>query len=64
MNEVAEIPVEEPRELSRNSAPAGRRIRRFHASTLFGEAREVLIEHSGEEYRLRITHAGKLILTK
>jgi hemin uptake protein HemP len=31
---------------------------------LFREAREVLILHRDEEYRLRITRAGKLILTK
>lgn len=31
---------------------------------LFREAREVLIVHREEEYRLRITRAGKLILTK
>ena len=27
-------------------------------------AREVILLHEGEEYRLRITKAGKLILTK
>jgi hemin uptake protein HemP len=27
-------------------------------------ARELIIEHAGEEYRLRITGKGKLILTK
>jgi hemin uptake protein HemP len=31
---------------------------------LFREAREVLIVHRDDEYRLRITRAGKLILTK
>jgi hemin uptake protein HemP len=31
---------------------------------LFGLAREVLIEHAGFTYRLRITSANKLILTK
>lgn len=31
---------------------------------LFREAREVRIVHRDEEYRLRITRAGKLILTK
>ncbi|MFZ2403705.1 MAG: hemin uptake protein HemP, partial [Methylobacter sp.] len=31
---------------------------------LFGTTREVVIEHSGEEYRLRLTRQGKLILTK
>ncbi|MCB1441265.1 MAG: hemin uptake protein HemP [Nitratireductor sp.] len=27
-------------------------------------AQEILIEHAGQEYRLRITRQGKLILTK
>jgi len=31
---------------------------------LFGKAREILIEHSGCYYRLRVTHSNKLILTK
>jgi len=31
---------------------------------LFGKAREILIEHSGGYYRLRVTHSNKLILTK
>lgn len=31
---------------------------------LFGTRREVIIKHGQEEYRLRITRADKLILTK
>ncbi|MGH8550854.1 MAG: hemin uptake protein HemP [Methylococcales bacterium] len=31
---------------------------------LFGDAREVVIDHAGEEYRLKWTRRGKLILTK
>jgi hemin uptake protein HemP len=31
---------------------------------LLGTAREAVIEHGGEEYRLRITSNQKLILTK
>jgi hemin uptake protein HemP len=34
------------------------------AETLFGDKREVWIEHNGERYRLRITRRGKLILQK
>lgn len=37
---------------------------RFQSAELFGAAREVVIEHAGEEYRLRLTRQGKLILTK
>ncbi|HEX5539059.1 MAG TPA: hemin uptake protein HemP [Methylophilaceae bacterium] len=46
------------------TASADGRVRRFSASGLFGKARELVIEHGGDEYRLRITHSGKLILTK
>lgn len=31
---------------------------------LFGARREIIIKHGDEEYRLRITKADKLILTK
>ncbi|HET6573330.1 MAG TPA: hemin uptake protein HemP [Fimbriiglobus sp.] len=34
------------------------------AEQIFGERREVWIEHNGERYRLRITRRGKLILQK
>ncbi|MGZ4969397.1 MAG: hemin uptake protein HemP [Methylobacter sp.] len=43
-------------------APALRQ--RLQSTELFGTAREVVIEHAGEEYRLRLTRQGKLILTK
>jgi hemin uptake protein HemP len=43
------VPVSRPRVLS---------------TDLFGSAREVVIEHGGEEYRLRLTRQDKLILTK
>jgi hemin uptake protein HemP len=32
--------------------------------SLFGNRRELLIEHGGAQYRLRITQNNKLILTK
>jgi hemin uptake protein HemP len=34
------------------------------AGELFGDRREIVIEHDGERYRLRITRRGKLILQK
>lgn len=34
------------------------------SDTLFGPAREVLIRHGVETYRLRMTRQDKLILTK
>ena len=37
---------------------------RIEASQLLGGNREVILEHDGQEYRLRLTSNGKLILTK
>jgi len=37
---------------------------RLNSKLLFGTQNEIVIEHQGEEYRLRITRNGKLILTK
>jgi hemin uptake protein HemP len=37
---------------------------RWSVKDLMGSEREAIIEHSGQEYRLRLTAAGKLILTK
>jgi len=39
--------------------PEGRAVSR----QLLGERRELVIEHNGREYRLRLTQSGKLILT-
>lgn len=42
-----------------------KRIRRSITSRdLMGEAKELIIHHAGEEYRLMITKQAKLILTK
>jgi hemin uptake protein HemP len=38
--------------------------RRLSSAVLFGQSREVVIAHNGDEYRLRLTSQGKLILTK
>jgi len=39
-------------------------LRRVTSDELMAGQRELAIEHSGGEYRLRITSKGKLILTK
>jgi hemin uptake protein HemP len=48
--------------LVKASAAAG--LRRVSAQELMGSHRELIIEHDGQTYRLRITSNGKLILTK
>ncbi len=39
-------------------------MQRASSESLFVNRRELIIEHEGEEYRLRKTSKGKLILTK
>lgn len=39
-------------------------IVRLRVSDVLGGAREALLTHNGEDYRLRITFRGKLLLTK
>ena len=38
--------------------------RQISSTSLFHGRREIVIVHHGQEYRLRITKADKLILTK
>jgi hemin uptake protein HemP len=37
--------------------------RKVQSDALLGDAKELLIVHNGREYRLRLTHNSKLILT-
>lgn len=39
-------------------------LRRVIVAELLAGDREVILEHDGQDYRLRITANGKLILTK
>jgi len=38
--------------------------RKLTTEALLAGAREVILEHRGEQYRLRVTSNGKLLLTK
>ena len=44
--------------------PPCARPRRLKVSELLDGEREAILEHGGQDYRLRITANGKLILTK
>jgi hemin uptake protein HemP len=48
----------------RSADTAGGRPRRLKVSELLAGEREAILEHDGQDYRLRITANGKLILTK
>jgi hemin uptake protein HemP len=46
------------------ATPYGPGLPCVSSNDLLGKDREIMIEHSGVYYRLRITRANKLILTK
>lgn len=54
----------QPAAPDRAPSPPAAEAQSLDSRTLFGPAREVLIRHNGALYRLRLTRAGKLILTK
>ena len=49
---------------SHPSRQAANPLPRFKVSELLGGGREAVLEHEGQEYRLRITANRKLILMK
>ena len=56
----------DPRPLNRKdvqTGPVAEQRRRVSSATLLGNVRELVIEHNGREYRLRVTSQGNLILT-
>lgn len=54
--------IEEGGNLSAMSKEPG--INKLNSAKLFNSAKEVMIEHNGETYILRLTKQNKLILTK
>jgi hemin uptake protein HemP len=58
------MPDQRPRDpLPRAPAKPAEQLRRVSSGELLGANGELIIEHQGREYRLRITQNGKLILT-
>jgi len=58
---------EEPADLGGEAAGDGAKmpgLRRIRVSDLMPNERQIILEHAGEHYVLRITAKGKLILTK
>ncbi len=51
--------------LARTPAPPTRQTQpRLRSQDLFRDSNELIIEHQGQEYRLRLTRNDKLILNK
>ena len=53
-----------PDRASEERSPADSGPLMLHAADLFKTGPEILIEHNGDIYRLRLTGRGKLILNK
>jgi hemin uptake protein HemP len=50
--------------LMKSGSMASGAVRRVSSLALLDGARELVIQHQGNEYHLRLTRNGKLILTK
>ncbi|MEC9851166.1 hemin uptake protein HemP, partial [Escherichia marmotae] len=53
-----------PKTDANQKAPSPQPIRRIASQTLLGPDGKLIIDHDGQEYLLRKTQAGKLLLTK
>ena len=60
MSKVNKAPAARGHHDSRDASPDSPRLR---SEELFAHCKEVVIEHAGREYRLRLTAGNKLILT-
>ena len=52
-----------PRAEIRSDLAGKAEVRRVRSEELLRGAREIVIEHDGRQYQLRVTQNGKLILT-
>jgi len=66
MNEKSKGPGGEVRQSAEAAVPkaTSANARTFKSGEIFADAQEIIIEHEGDQYRLRRTSKGKLILTK
>ena len=60
MSKVNKAPEKRDQHGTRDACPDSPRLR---SEELFAHGKEVVIEHAGREYRLRLTAGNKLILT-
>ena len=61
MDPQTNIPLGQEGRVARTARPPCRP--KISSQTLLGPRGELIIEHGGREYRLRLTQNGKLILT-
>ncbi|MEM8650389.1 MAG: hemin uptake protein HemP [Pseudomonadota bacterium] len=53
-----------PSDIKSMETPSKKVVPNFVSEQLFGDSKEITIEHENSTYRLRITKQGKLILNK
>lgn len=63
-NQAMESPLADTPGCLQELSKPGSVTRAITSEVLFAGKRELLIQHAGDSYRLRITNQGKLILTK
>jgi hemin uptake protein HemP len=61
---AAQAPSAEPTVTLPDPPAAPLHAARISSGVLLGRGRELVIEHAGQEYHLRLTRNDKLILTK
>ena len=64
LDHVAHEPVHASLSNLSTPAPAPNAAQRIDSHRLLAGGRELVIDHAGQEYRLRLTRNDKLILTK
>ncbi|WP_255467811.1 hemin uptake protein HemP [Reyranella sp. CPCC 100927] len=64
MHQANTPPNAMPRSTQYARPPRAPSIRRVGSRELMGPSGQLIIRHAGDEYRLRVTSKGKLILTK
>jgi hemin uptake protein HemP len=62
--DAGQDPVSSPMVARTVVAPRAAKAQRIDSQRLLSGGRELVIEHAGQEYRLRLTRNDKLILTK
>jgi hemin uptake protein HemP len=64
LDHVAYEPVAAPQSHRPTPSPPPSGAQRIDSHRLLAGARELVIDHAGQQYRLRLTRNDKLILTK
>lgn len=64
LDHVAHEPANAPRSNSASTSSPSNGTHRIESQRLLAGGRELVIDHAGRQYRLRLTRNDKLILTR